>query len=50
MRPPTSRSPPALLATLLHALFDLPRLRLMPSVPRDIAALLDAGVPIRGLT
>jgi uncharacterized protein (DUF1501 family) len=42
-------TPGALLATLMHALFDLPRLRLMPGVPREIAALLDAGAPIRGL-
>jgi hypothetical protein len=43
-------TPGALLATLMHVLFDLPRLRLMPGVPRDIAVLLDAGAPIRGLT
>ncbi len=43
-------TPGALLATLMHVLFDLPRLRLMPGVPRDIALLLDASAPIRGLT
>ncbi len=44
-------TPGALLATLLHVLFDVPRLRLMPGVPRDIALLLDAGARrFRGLT
>jgi hypothetical protein len=33
----------------MHVLFDLPRLRLQVGVPRDIAALLEAGEPIRGL-
>jgi hypothetical protein len=42
-------TPAALLATLMHVLFDLPRLRLQVGVPRDIAALLEAGEPIRGL-
>jgi uncharacterized protein (DUF1501 family) len=42
-------TPAALLATLLHALFDVPALRLQPGVPREIAALFDAGAPIRGL-
>jgi hypothetical protein len=42
-------TPAALLATLMHVLFDLPLLRLQPGVPRDIAAVLDAAEPIRGL-
>jgi hypothetical protein len=42
-------TPSALLATLMHVLLDLPRLRLQVGVPRDIAALLEAGEPIRGL-
>jgi uncharacterized protein (DUF1501 family) len=42
-------TPAALLATLMHVLFDMPRLRLQVGVPRDIAALLEAGEPIRGL-
>jgi uncharacterized protein (DUF1501 family) len=42
-------TPGALLATLLHALFDVPRLRLQSNIPREIAALLDAE-PIRGLS
>jgi uncharacterized protein (DUF1501 family) len=41
--------PSALLATLMHSLFDVPRLRLQPGVPREIAILLDAA-PIRGLS
>jgi uncharacterized protein (DUF1501 family) len=42
-------TPADLMATLMHALFDLPLLRLQPGVPRDIAALLETGQPIRGL-
>jgi hypothetical protein len=42
-------TPGALLATLMHSLFDVPRLRLQPGVPREIATLLEAA-PIRGLT
>jgi uncharacterized protein (DUF1501 family) len=42
-------TPGALLATLMHCLFDVSRLRLQPGVPREIATLLDA-VPIRGLS
>jgi hypothetical protein len=42
-------TPGALLATLMHSLFDVSRLRLQPGVPREIATLLDAA-PIRGLT
>jgi uncharacterized protein (DUF1501 family) len=42
-------TPGALLATLMHSLFDVSRLRLQPGVPREIATLLDAA-PIRGLS
>jgi uncharacterized protein (DUF1501 family) len=42
-------TPGALMATLMHVLFDLPLLRLQPGVPREIAAVLEAGEPIRGL-
>jgi hypothetical protein len=42
-------TPGSLLATLLHSLFDVPRLRLQPGVPREIAALFDVA-PIRGLS
>jgi hypothetical protein len=43
-------TPGALMATLMHALFDLSTLRLLPGVPRDIAAVLEAAQPIRGLS
>jgi hypothetical protein len=43
-------TPSALLATLMHSLFDVARLRLQPGVPREIAALLDAAAAIRGLS
>jgi hypothetical protein len=42
-------TPAALMATLMHALFDLSQLRLQPGVPRDLAAVLEAGEPIPGL-
>jgi hypothetical protein len=42
-------APAGLMATLMHLLFDVPRLRIQAGVPREIAALLDLGVPIRGL-
>lgn len=42
-------TPGALMATLMHALFDLPLLRLQPGVPREIASVLEAGEPIHGL-
>lgn len=42
-------TPADLLATLMHLLFDLPQLRLDTAVPREIAAILEAGTPIRDL-
>jgi hypothetical protein len=42
-------TPGDLMATLMYVLFDLPKLRLRTEVPRDIAALLEAGTPIPGL-
>jgi hypothetical protein len=42
-------TPAGLLATLMHVLFDVSLLRLQPGVPREIAAVLEAATPIRGL-
>jgi hypothetical protein len=42
-------TPGALMATLMHALFDLPLLRVQPGLPREISTVLEAGEPIRGL-
>jgi uncharacterized protein (DUF1501 family) len=42
-------TPAGLMATLMHLLFDVSRLRIQAGVPREIAPLLDLGVPIRGL-
>ena len=38
-----------LLATVLHTLFDVPRLRLVANLPGDLAALIDRAQPIRQL-
>ncbi|HEY3963691.1 MAG TPA: DUF1501 domain-containing protein [Planctomycetaceae bacterium] len=38
-----------LLATVVHALFDVSQLRLQTNVPRDIAAVLERAEPITGL-
>ncbi|MBI3861212.1 MAG: DUF1501 domain-containing protein [Planctomycetia bacterium] len=38
-----------LLATVLHALFDVGQLRLQPAIPRDIATVLERAEPIAGL-
>ena len=35
-----------LLATVLHALFDVGQLRLQPGIPRDIASALERAEPI----
>jgi len=43
-------TPGGLMATLMHVLLDLPLLRLQPELPREIAAMLNANTPIRGLT
>jgi hypothetical protein len=40
-------TPADLFATLLHAQFDVPALRLQPGVPRDVLTLLERGTPIR---
>ncbi len=42
-------STPQLMATLLHALFDVPRLRLQAGVPREIMEIVDRGQPIEQL-
>jgi hypothetical protein len=42
-------TPAGLMATLMHVLFDVPRLRTQTGVPGEISALLDLGGPIRGL-
>lgn len=38
-----------LLATVLHVLFDIPRLRLTADLPRELATLIDQGEPIQQL-
>ena len=38
-----------LLATVLHVLFDLPTLRVLPNVPRDIATAIERAQPIQQL-
>ena len=35
-----------LLATVMHVLFDVPALRVLPNVPRDIASIIEGGQPI----
>jgi hypothetical protein len=40
---------PNLLATLLHTLFDLGELRLLPGAPREIAQTMTSWQPIPGL-
>jgi hypothetical protein len=40
---------PNLLATILHTLFDVGELRLVPGVPREIAQTMTAWEPIPGL-
>lgn len=42
-------TPGDLLSTLMHVLFDVPALRLLAGVPREISVALDAGRPIRPL-
>ncbi|RPI76060.1 MAG: hypothetical protein EHM42_15075 [Planctomycetaceae bacterium] len=39
-----------LLATVLHSLFDVSRLRLQPGIPREIALAIEQSEPIRELT
>ena len=42
-------STPELMATVLHAMFDVGRLRLEPGLPRDLTRLVEGGRPIEGL-
>ena len=42
-------TPANLVATVLHFLFDVPRLRLRTDIARDLKPLLDNGEPIRQL-
>jgi len=42
-------TPANLLATIVHFLFDVPRLRLRTDLPRDLKPLLENGEPIRQL-
>jgi hypothetical protein len=46
----TPYAPANLLATILHALFDVGKLRLEPGVPQAIVKLLEKGEPIRELS
>ena len=48
---PSSRpyAPNNLFATIMHTLFDIGELRLQPSVPRDIAQIIERDTPISEL-
>jgi uncharacterized protein (DUF1501 family) len=49
-QPATERySPPNMLATIMHTLFDVGRLRLNQAVPRDILDVIGDGTPIKEL-
>jgi uncharacterized protein (DUF1501 family) len=49
-QPVTERySPPNMLATIMHTMFDVGRLRLNQSVPRDIIDVIGDGTPIKEL-
>jgi len=49
-RPATEPYTPShLLATIMHTLFDLGKLRLDSSLPRDVAGIIQAGEPIHPL-
>ena len=39
-------TPENLMATVVHTMFDVPALRLLPNIPRDLARLIEAGRPI----
>jgi uncharacterized protein (DUF1501 family) len=39
-------NPKHLLSTVFHSLFDLGKLRLDPSLPRDVAGIVQSGEPI----
>jgi hypothetical protein len=45
----TPYRPAHLLATMLHSLFDIAELRLVPGLPRDILAVVENGQPIEEL-
>lgn len=42
-------TPPNLMATLMHTVFDIGKLRLLSGVPREVTQLVEAGQPIREL-
>ena len=42
-------TPTHLLSTIMHTLFDLSALRLDPSLPRDVASVVQSGTPIQPL-
>jgi hypothetical protein len=42
-------TPSHLFSTIMHTLFDIGELRLVPSVPRDIAQIIERGQPITEL-
>jgi hypothetical protein len=48
---PISRpyTPAHLLATVLHVLFDVPNLRLLPGLPRSLGMIIDRAEPIAEL-
>jgi uncharacterized protein (DUF1501 family) len=49
-RPATDpHTPKHLLSTIFHSLFDLGRLRLDQSLPRDVATVVQSGDPIAGV-
>ena len=39
-----------LIATILHTLFDVGQLRLVPNLPREFAQIMASWAPIPGLT
>jgi uncharacterized protein (DUF1501 family) len=43
-------TPPNLFATVMHFLFDVPKLRLRTDLPREVKAAIETAEPIRGLS